>query len=309
MFQQQQEMERNGDSGATAMFFAADQQRQKELAGLKAVAAAPGAPVEAKKAAAKSIQDATNPATFGRGGGHTTGETTGAIGRGGGDHTDPRMLGRGAGSHTLPTDGLPGGDTGMSDRDVRSANMMSASNNMQKEYDAKDRLAPIQDPMAEMARKMEEAKRIGALQDRQAIDDKDVADAAKYKPLEQQHATEKAKVAAGATPAAAGMRAGSKAFGAAIGGGPEGNAENPPPAPGTPSVSAPTQGPPLPPEGDESAGYKGKLGQILQQNFNDYNVQNKSAGGSQTVTPNLPLSADNPLLISKFRKQHMQNHQ
>ena len=303
MFQQQQEMERNGDSGATAMFFAADQQRQKELAGLKAVAAAPGAPVEAKKAAAKSIQDATNPATFGRGGGHTTGETTGAIGRGGGDHTDPRMLGRGAGSHTLPTDGLPGGDTGMSDRDVRSANMMSASNNMQKEYDAKDRLAPIQDPMAEMARKMEEAKRIGALQDRQAIDDKDVADAAKYKPLEQQRAAIDSGAAKPSTPTQA-MKATIRNMT-----GPEGNAENPPPAPGTPSASAPTQGPPLPPEGDESAGYKGKAGKILQQNFNDYNVTNNSAGGSQTVTPNLPLSASNPFLTRIFGKQKMENHQ
>ena len=303
MFQQQQEMERNGDSGATAMFFAADQQRQKELAGLKAVAAAPGAPVEAKKAAAKSLRDATNPATFGRGGGHTTGETTGAIGRGGGDHTDPRKLGRGAGSHTLPTDGLPGGDTGLSERDIRAANMQNASNNMQKEYDAKDRLAPIQDPMAEMARKMEEAKRIGALQDRQAIDDKDVADAAKYKPLEQQRAAIDSGAAKPATPTQA-KRATVRNMT-----GPEGNAENPPPVPGAPAASAPAQGPPPAPEGDESAGYKGKLGKILQQNFNDYNVMNKSAGGDQNVTPNLPLSADNPLLISKFRKQHMQNHQ
>jgi hypothetical protein len=306
MFQQQQEMERNGDSGATAMFFAADQQRQKELAGLKAVAAAPGAPVEAKKAAAKSLRDATNPATFGRGGGHTTGETTGAIGRGGGDHTDPRMLGRGAGNRTLPTDGLPGGDTGLSERDIRAANMQNASNNMQKEYDAKDRLAPIQDPMAEMARKMEEAKRIGALQDRQAVDDKDVADAAKYKPLEQQRA---AIDSGAATPQNA-----QQAKRATVRNmqGPEANAENPPAVPGTgaptakPAATAPTK---IEPEGDESAGYKGKLGQILQTNMNDYNVMNKSAGGDTNVTPNIPLSADNPLLISKFRKQHMQNHQ
>ena len=306
MFQQQQDMERAGDPGATAMFFAADQQRQKELAGLKAVATAPGAPVEAKKAAAKSIQDATNPATFGRGGGHTTGETTGAIGRGGGDHTDPRKLGRGAGSHTLPTDGLPGGDTGLSDRDVRSANMQNASNNMQKEYDAKDRLAPIQDPMAEMARKMEEAKRIGALQDRQAIDDKDVADAAKYKPLEQQRAAIDSGVDKPKTSNDA-MRATIRNMQ-----GPEGNAENPTPVPGAgapvakPAATAPTK---IEPEGDESAGYTGKAGKILQQNMNDYNVVNKNAGGDINVTPNLPLSATNTLLNRIFGKQPMQNHQ
>jgi hypothetical protein len=174
---------------------------------------------------------------------------------------------------------------------------------MQKEYDAKDRLAPIQDPMAEMARKMEEAKRIGALQDRQAVDDKDVADAAKYIPLEQQRAAIDSGAAKPATP--------TQAFKATARNmtGPEGNAENPPPVPGAPAASAPAKGPPPAPEGDESAGYKGKLGQILQTNMNDYNVVNKSAGGDQIVTPKLPLSADNPLLTSKFRKQYLQNHQ
>jgi hypothetical protein len=157
--------------------------------------------------------------------------------------------------------------------------------------------------MAEMARKMEEAKRIGALQDRQAIDDKDMADAAKYKPLEQQRAAIDSGAAKPTTP--------TQAFKANIRNmtGPEGNAENPPPVPGAPAASAPAQGPPPAPEGDESAGYKGKLGQILQTNMNDYNVVNKSAGGDQNVTPNLPLSADNPLLTSKFRKQYLQNHQ
>ena len=310
MFQQQQDMERNGDSGATAMFFAADQQRQKELAGLKAVATAPGAPVEAKKAAAKSIQDATNPATFGRGGGHTTGETAGAIGRGGGDHTDPRKLGRGAGSHTLPTDGLPGGDTGLSDRDVRSANMQNASNMMEAKYKNEDAMGATHAKGITAIVDSNAAR--DAMLNMQGIDDKDRANDVRYKPKEEQRAAQNAKMAAGATPAAAGMRAGPKAFGAAIGGGPEANAENPPAVPGAgaptakPAATAPTK---IEPEGDESAGYKGKLGQILQTNMNDYNVVNKSAGGDQNVTPNLPLSADNPLLTSKFRKQYLQNHQ
>jgi len=312
MFQQQQDMERNGDSGATAMFFAADQQRQKELAGLKAIAAAPGAPVEAKKAAAKSIQDATNPATFGRGGGHTTGETTGAIGRGGGDHTDPRMLGRGGGSHTLPTDGLPGGDTGLSDRDVRSANMQNASNIMEAKYKKEDEDAMGATHAKGITATVDSNAARDAMLNMQGIDDKDRANDVRYKPKEEQRAEQNAKVAAGATPAAAGMRAGPKAFGAAISGGPEANAENPPAVPGAgapsakPAATAPTK---IEPEGDESAGYKGKLGQILQTNMNDYNVMNKSAGGDTNVTPNIPLSATNPFLNRFFGKQKMENHQ
>ena len=301
MFQQQQEMERNGDSGATAMFFAADQQRQKELAGLKAVAAAPGAPVEAKKAAAKSLRDATNPATFGRGGGHTD-MRPGMTGRGGGDHFDPAKMA-----------GLGGGETGMNAADVRGANMQNASNIMEKKYREDDMGAThakgITATVDANAARDAENQKIKDILDRQAIDDSDMARAPGEKAKLAQMSEQKAKVEAGATPAAAGMRVGPKAFGAAIGGGPEGNAENPPPVPGAPAASAPAQGPPPAPEGDESAGYKGKLGKILQQNFNDYNVMNKSAGGDQNVTPNLPLSADNPLLISKFRKQHMQNHQ
>ena len=306
MFQQQQDMERNGDSGATAMFFAADQQRQKELSGLKAVAAAPGAPVEAKKAAAKSLRDAKNPATFGRGGGHTTGETTGAIGRGGGDHTDPRMLGRGAGSHTLSTDGLPGGDTGMNAADVRGANMQNASNMMEAKYKKEDEDAMGATHAKGITATVDSNAARDAMLNMQGIDDKDVADAAKYKPLEQQRA---AIDSGAATPQNA-----QQAKRATVRNmqGPEANAENPPAVPGTgaptakPAATAPTK---IEPEGDESAGYKGKLGQILQTNMNDYNVMNKSAGGDTNVTPNIPLSADNPLLISKFRKQHMQNHQ
>lgn len=303
MFQQQQDMERAGDPGATAMFFAADQQRQKELAGLKAVAAAPGAPVEAKKAAAKSLRDATNPATFGRGGGHTTGETTGAIGRGGGDHTDPRMLGRGAGSHTLPTDGLPGGDTGLSDRDVRSANMQNASNMMEKKYQKENEDAMGATHAKGITATVDSNAARDAMLNMQAVDDKDRANDVRYKPLEEKRAAiDSGKIE---------PKTSHDKMSATIRNmqGPEANAENPPPAPGTPSVSAPTQGPPLPPEGDESAGYKGKAGKILQQNFNDYNVTNNSAGGSQTVTPNLPLSASNPFLTRIFGKQKMENHQ
>jgi hypothetical protein len=185
MFQQQQDMERNGDSGATAMFFAADQQRQKELAGLKAVAAAPGAPVEAKKAAAKSLRDATNPATFGRGGGHTTGETTGAIGRGGGDHTDPRKLGRGAGSHTISTDGLPGGETGMNAADVRAANMQNASNMMEAKYKKEDEDAMGATHAKGITATVDSNAARDAMLNMQAVDDKDRANSVATKPLEQ----------------------------------------------------------------------------------------------------------------------------
>jgi len=306
MFQQQQDMERNGDSGATAMFFAADQQRQKELAGLKAVAAAPGAPVEAKKAAAKSLRDAKNPATFGRGGGHTTGETTGAAGYEGksGDILQQALDAEKLGN-------LGSGETGMNAADVRGANMQNASNIMEAKYKKEDEDAMGATHAKGITATVDSNAR-DAMLNMQGIDDKDVAKDSGEKAKLAQMSEQKAKVAAGATPAAAGMRAGPKAFGAAIGGGPEANAENPPAVPGAgaptakPAATAPTK---IEPEGDESAGYKGKLGQILQTNMNDYNVMNKSAGGDTNVTPNLPLSADNPLLTSKFRKQYLQNHQ
>jgi hypothetical protein len=301
MFQAAQDAEKDGSSGATALFFAADAQRQKEIAGLKSVATAPGAPVEAKKAAAKSLQDATNPATFGRGGGHTTGETTGAIGRGGGDHTDPRMLGRGAGSHTLPTEGLPGGDVGMSVADVRSANMMNASNMMEKRYQTEDAMGTTHAKGITATVDANAAR--DAMLNMQAIDDKDRANAVATKPLEQNRAAIDSGAAKPKTSNDA-MRATIRNMQ-----GPEANAENLTPAPGAPSASAPTQGPPPPPEGDESAGYKGKAGKILQQNMNDYNVVNKSAGGDATVTPNLPLSATNPFLNRIFGRQQMENHQ
>jgi hypothetical protein len=298
MFEAATEAERNGQSG-TALFFAADKQRMLELENVKKAAAQPGAPVETKKAAAAPLPPRRPQIAFGAGLGMNEPQGTFGAGLGMNEPQEPSLA------------GLGGGETGMSDRELRSANMQNVSNNMQKEYDAKDRLAPIQDPMAEMARKMEEAKRIGALQDRQAVDDKDRANDVRYKPKEEQRAEQNAKVAAGATPAAVGMRAGPKAFGAAIGGGPEGNAENPPivPGAGAPVASPPVQGPPPAPEGDESAGYKGKLGKILQTNMNDYNVVNKSAGGDQNVTPNLPLSATNPFLNFIFGKQKMENHQ
>jgi len=307
MFQQQQDMERAGDPGATAMFFAADQQRQKELAGLKAVAAAPGAPVEAKKAAAKSLRDATNPATFGRGGGHTTGETTGAAGYEGksGDILQQALDAEKLGN-------LGSGETGMNAADVRGANMQNASNIMEAKYKKEDEDAMGATHAKGITATVDSNAARDAMLNMQGIDDKDRANDVRYKPKEEQRAEQNAEVAAGATPAAAGMRAGPKAFGAAIGAGPEGNAENPPAVPGAgapsakPAATAPTK---IEPEGDESAGYKGKLGQILQTNMNDYNVQNKSAGGDTNVTPNLPLSADNPLLTSKFRKQYLQNHQ
>jgi len=336
MFQQQQDMERNGDSGATAMFFAADQQRQKELAGLKAIAAAPGAPVEAKKAAAKSIQDATNPATFGRGGGHTTGETTGAIGRGGGDHTDPRMLGRGGGLHSDPNVGYEGkngdilqqaldaeklgnlgsGETGMNAADVRGANMQNASNMMEAKYKKEDEDAMGATHAKGITSTVDSNAARDAMLNMQGIDDKDRANSAATKPLEQK----RVDIDAGKIE----PETGHDAMGKTIRG-MQGTPADQPGAPGLgdsimkaldslgfgtpsakPAATAPTK---IEPEGDESAGYKGKLGQILQTNMNDYNVMNKSAGGDTNVTPNIPLSATNPFLNRFFGKQKMENHQ
>ena len=53
MFQQVLDMEKNGEN-STAMYFAADKQRQLELDNLKKAASAPGAPANVKKAAAKA---------------------------------------------------------------------------------------------------------------------------------------------------------------------------------------------------------------------------------------------------------------
>ena len=301
MFQQQQDMERNGDSGATAMFFAADQQRQKELAGLKAVAAAPGAPVEAKKAAAKSLRDAKNPATFGRGGGHTTGETTGAAGYEGksGDILQQALDAEKLGN-------LGSGETGMNAADVRGVNMQNASNIMEAKYKKEDEDAMGATHAKGITATVDSNAARDAMLNMQGIDDKDRANDVRYKPKEEQ----RANIDAGKIEPE-NMQQKKRAATRNIQG-PEANAENPPAVPGTgaptakPAATAPTK---IEPEGDESAGYKGKLGQILQTNMNDYNVMNKSAGGDTNVTPNIPLSADNPLLISKFRKQHMQNHQ
>ena len=301
MFQQQQDMERNGDSGATAMFFAADQQRQKELAGLKAVAAAPGAPVEAKKAAAKSLRDAKNPATFGRGGGHTTGETTGAAGYEGksGDILQQALDAEKLGN-------LGSGETGMNAADVRGANMQNASNMMEAKYKKEDEDAMGATHAKGITATVDSNAARDAMLNMQGIDDKDRANDVRYKPKEEQ----RANIDAGKIEPE-NMQQKKRAATRNIQG-PEANAENPPAVPGTgaptakPAATAPTK---IEPEGDESAGYKGKLGQILQTNMNDYNVMNKSAGGDTNVTPNLPLSADNPLLISKFRRQYLQNHQ
>jgi hypothetical protein len=154
MFQAHQEAEARGESGTSAMFFAADKQRTLELNALKnappEAKAKSGAPVKAKSKAEIPLPPRRPQGTFGAGLGMNEPE-------------EPSLK------------GLGGGETGMSDREVRSANMQNTSNNMQKEYDAKDRLAPIQDPMAEMVRKKEEAQRAGEAQDRQAVDDADMA--------------------------------------------------------------------------------------------------------------------------------------
>ena len=294
MFQQQQDMERAGDPGATAMFFAADQQRQKELAGLKAVAAAPGAPVEAKKAAAKSIQDATNPATFGRGGGHTTGETTGAIGRGGGDHTDPRMLGRGAGNHTLPTDGLPSGDTGLSDRDIRAANMQNASNMMEKKYQTEDAMGATHAKGITSTVDSNAAR--DAMLNMQAIDDKDRANSAATKPLEQK----RVDIDAGKVE----PETGHDAMGKTIRG-MQGTPADQPGAPGlgdsimkvldslgfgTPSGSS--KAPEATQIEPEPTAPKSEAPNVI--NNTNQNTTGSFSGGDSTQTPNIPLDARNP---------------
>jgi len=82
MFQAHQEAEARGESGTSAMFFAADKQRTLEL-GMKAPKIKKTVAVPANK----EPKSALDTRYFGRGGGHTTGET--AFGRGGGDHKAP----------------------------------------------------------------------------------------------------------------------------------------------------------------------------------------------------------------------------
>jgi hypothetical protein len=284
MFQAAQDAEREGGSGATALFFAADAQRQKELAGLKQVTTTPGAPVEAKKAAAKSLRDASNPATFGRGGGHTTGETRGAIGRGGGDHVDPRMLGRGAGNRTLPTEGLAGGETGMSEGDISAANMMSQAN----------RLAPIQGPMQSMADKQSNAQAAG----RYDIDDDSMSSAVSERAALETDLTKREAIASGQTPASvrgtlrqAGEQIKPNAVDKA-----QGAPTSSPTAPAAPTISP-----------EFEPGYSGKAGKILQYNMNEYNATQTSQGGegNNTAGQNLPLTAKNPWLEEFIARQPM----
>ena len=285
MFEAATEAERNGQSG-TALFFAADKQRMLELENVKKAAAQPGAPVETKKAAAAPLPPRRPTIAFGAGLGMNEPQGTFGAGLGMNEPQEPSLA------------GLGGGETGMSDREVRSANMQNVSNNMQKEYDAKDRLAPIQDPMAEMARKMEEAKRIGALQDRQAIDDKDVADAAKYKPLEQNRAAIDSGAAKPATP--------TQALKSTIRNmqGPEATAEEPS------SVGAPTAVPPKPTASPKitpefEPGYSGKAGKILQYNLDQYNATQTSKGGegNNVAGQNLPLTVKNPWIEEFIARQ------
>jgi hypothetical protein len=211
---------------------------------------------------------------------------------------------------------LPGGDTGMSDRDVRSANMMNTSNMMEAKYKKEDEDAMGATHAKGITSTVDSNAARDAMLNMQGIDDKDRANSAATKPLEQK----RVDIDAGKIE----PETGHDAMGKTIRG-MQGTPADQPGAPGlgdsimkaldslgfgTPS-SKPAASPPtkIEPEGDESAGYKGKLGKILQQNFNDYNVQNKSMGGDQTVTPNLPLSATNPFLNRIFGRQQMENHQ
>jgi hypothetical protein len=292
MFEAATEAEKSGGDGRS-LFFAADKQRTLELANIKSAAAAPGAPVEVKKAAAKSLQDPTNKATQGRGGGHANGESM--FGRGGGHMTGETMFGRGGGHMTgESTLGRGGGDH------------------------KSPLLDPIQGPMQSMADKQTAAIAGGMY-------DKDVADSsgenvdAQRRQLEST-AMNDARQQSGESLARIGApvpdKTGETTTGRAITSrnlaagiiGPEASMEayNKRKPTATPKAPEPTQ---IEPEGDESAGYKGKAGKILQQNMNDYNVVNKSAGGDQTVTPNIPLSATNTLLNRIFGRQQMENHQ
>jgi hypothetical protein len=292
MFEAATEAEKSGGDGRS-LFFAADKQRTLELANIKSAAAAPGAPVEVKKAAAKSLQDPTNKATQGRGGGHANGESM--FGRGGGHMTGETMFGRGGGHMTgESTLGRGGGDH------------------------KSPLLDPIQGPMQSMADKQTAAIAGGMY-------DKDVADTsgenvdAQRRQLEST-AMNDARQQSGESLARIGApvpdKTGETTTGRAITSrnlaagiiGPEASMEayNKRKPTATPKAPEPTQ---IEPEGDESAGYKGKAGKILQQNMNDYNVVNKSAGGDQTVTPNIPLSATNTLLNRIFGRQQMENHQ
>jgi hypothetical protein len=289
MFQAAQDAERNGDSGATALFFAADKQRQQELAGVKQAAAQPGAPVETKKAAVKSLQDPTNPKTFGRGGGHMTGEAM--FGRGGGHMTGETMFGRGGGHMTGESSlGRGGGDH------------------------KSPLLDPIQGPMQSMADKQTAAIAGGMY-------DKDVADTygenvdAQRRQLEST-AMNDARQQSGESLVRIGPpvpdKTGETTTGRAVTPrnismtikGPEANAEEPS------SLGAPTPTPPKPPSSPKitpefEPGYGGKAGKILQYNLDQYNATQTSKGGegNNVAGQNFKLTATNPWIQEFIDKQ------
>jgi hypothetical protein len=200
-----------------------------------------------------------------------TGES--AFGRGGGDHTAPPA----ASDSKLWTDTDPAA--------VQAREGAAHATNITATVDAN-------------ALRDAEANRIKALQDRQAIDDKDVADSFKYKPLEQERAAIDSGQAKPKNP--------HQAIQSTIRNlqGPEATAEEPS------SVGAPTPVPPKPTPSPKitpefEPGYSGKAGKVLQYNLDQYNATQTSKGGegNNVAGQNLPLSVKNPWIEEFMSKQ------
>ena len=270
MFQQAQDMEREGNSGATAMFFAADKQRMSELASAKQTAAAPGAP-------AKKKVDTTG---FGRGGGHMTGEAY--FGRGGGHMTGESRFGRGGGDHTFTPNaaGLAGGEEAV---DAGAAN---AQMNREK----------IQGPMESMVEKKERAEAAG----RYDIDDDSMSRATDDRAKLESDLAKREAIASGEkTPAQ--VRGTLRQAGEQIKPNAADLAQGTPA--GTPTPPATTNK--IKPEFEP--GKAGQTGQILMQNINDYNATQTSSGGeaNNIAGTNMPLTANNPSLQEYLDRQHL----
>ena len=186
MFQQVLDMEAKGDSGATAMYFAADKQRQAELESLKNPP--PGAPAPAKKGAPKQKEMSA---------------------------MDKMRMGRGAGDHKAPV-GLgdeSAGYTGAAGDILQAGLDQQAALNAGPEpgYSGKGGQV-LQKNLDEAAAIQEEERKQAA----KMYDVDDMGDSTAERAKLEEMLTAREKVAAGASPAQAGMRASPQAMGAAV---------------------------------------------------------------------------------------------
>jgi hypothetical protein len=202
LFQEVLDIEKQGGN-STAKYFEADKQRMAELAAIKDKPAS-GAPAPAKKAEPKKQKEMSAMDKM-------------RMGRGAGDHTAPMGLGDESAGYT----GAAG--------DILQAGLdQQAALNAGPEPGYSGKAGGVlQTNLNDMAvvEAEQQKERAAAAQKMQSIDDADMARAPGEKAKLAQMSEQKAMVEAGASPAVAGMRAGPKAIGAAIRGGPEASAE------------------------------------------------------------------------------------